>query len=74
MRHNERLLRSATDEVPLSALRVVGVCTRCYPERPELADVEIRLVSPRGLVHEGRDYGMTECGRDATGPGWWWAL
>ena len=66
-------LRSADWEVPLSEIKVDRLCSRCYPRR-KLAEIEIRLVSPRGVVHESEDYGMTACGRDATGPKWWWAL
>ena len=32
-----------------------------------------QIVSPRGIAHESRGYGVTDCGVDATGPGWWWA-
>ena len=32
------------------------------------------VVSTSGIAHEGKDYGMTACGKDATGPGWWWPL
>lgn len=35
---------------------------------------EPMVVSPVGTVHEGRDDGYTWCGRDATGPKWWWKL
>lgn len=65
--------RSWYDEVPLSALTVTKPCSRCFPGE-KLEEIDVRLVSPRGVVHAGRDYGMTWCGRDATGPGWWWAL
>ena len=73
-RHNERLFRSERWEIPLSELKVVGVCSRCHPGETDPKRLDIRLVSRNGIVHEGKDYGETWCGRDATGPGWWWAL
>ena len=32
------------------------------------------VISPRGIEHVGCDGGMTGCGLDATGDGWWWPL
>jgi hypothetical protein len=32
------------------------------------------IVSPTGKSHHTKGYGMTECGKDATGDGWWWPL
>jgi len=32
------------------------------------------IVSPRGIAHVGLDNGMTHCGKDATGPNWFWPL
>lgn len=61
-------------EVPLSSINVTRPCMRCYPRGEALDGIEIRLVSPSGLVHHGADYGETECGHDATGDGWWWSL
>lgn len=71
--HNIGLLRSDRDEVPLSEIKVVGLCSRCFPGE-DISDVDIRLVSPNGIVHESGDYGVTDCGHDATKHGWWWAL
>jgi hypothetical protein len=63
------------DEIPLSAVKVVRPCKRCYPDQPEIAAItEIYLVSPTGVVHHGADFGVTGCGIDATGPNWWWRL
>lgn len=32
------------------------------------------VVSPTGIEHTGLDGGLTACGKDATGDGWWWPL
>lgn len=32
------------------------------------------VISPNGIEHAGADYGLTECGKDATGDNWWWPL
>jgi len=32
------------------------------------------IVSPSGMAHESEGYGVTVCGRDATGPEWWWRV
>ena len=73
--HNERvMLRSGHGEVALDELRVVKTCSRCYPGGEQVPDIEPRLVSPSGVVHESTGYGVTDCGHDATGDGWWWAL
>jgi hypothetical protein len=53
--------------------RVVGACRTCYPANwPAIEDV--MLVSPTGLAHHSEGDGVTCCGRDATGPDWWWRL
>ncbi len=47
---------------------VVRACKVCKadPSAP-------MVVSPAGVAHESRDYGVTpDCGHDATGPEWWW--
>lgn len=68
------------DEIPLSDVKVTRVCETCaYIARwdksiPRLSVSDPPLVSPTGLVHHGTDYGMTACGKDATGPKWWWRL
>ena len=73
---NQRVMRDAgQDEVPLSSLQVIAVCSVCFGRHKHVADVQpVQLVSPQGTVHEGAEYGMTACSRDATGPGWWWRL
>lgn len=58
-------------EADPSRTRVVRrACTVCYPNPEEYG--EDFLVSPQGISHQGRDHGMTVCGKDATYPGWWW--
>lgn len=54
---------------------VKGYCARCYHGQPRVTDPdrEVRLVSPTGLAHHG-NIGRTDCGREATGPDWWWRL
>ncbi len=32
------------------------------------------VVSQTGVEHVGLEGGVTACGRDATGDGWWWPL
>jgi hypothetical protein len=39
-------------------------------EKPPSVDYPM-LVSPSGLSHHA-DGDTTMCGKDATGPGWWW--
>jgi hypothetical protein len=63
-----------SNEIPLSALTLKGVCSRCHPGEDDPVRLEVQLVSPAGIVHEGKDDGMTWCGKDATGDGWWWRL
>ena len=46
---------------------VVKGCTICKADPTTAA-----IVSPAGVAHESRGYGVTDCGHDATGPGWWW--
>lgn len=50
---------------------IVGYCKVC---RIASDDWPPPVVSPAGVVHHGADYGMTACGKDATGPRWWWRL
>lgn len=54
---------------------LTGVCQICKSGswKPDLMK-EPEVVSPTGRVHEGKEGGMTWCGRDATGEGWWWRL
>jgi hypothetical protein len=47
-------------------------CPTCYPNGEQPWDIDVVLVSRVGAAHQ--TYGdTTDCGRDATGPGWWWA-
>lgn len=62
--------------------RVVrGVCMVCHSYMRREYGVSITrgsapIVSPSGLAHAGHDHidGDTACGKDATGPDWWWKL
>jgi hypothetical protein len=47
-------------------------CLICRPEGGSINDVQI--ISRVGVAHESAGYGVTDCGRDATGENWWWAL
>ena len=63
------------DEIPLSEIKVTRPCKLCYLGLKSLEQVDtIWLVSPTGIVHHATDYGTTACGKDATGPNWWWRL
>ena len=48
-------------------------CPVCYPNGEHPHEVCIQVVSRVGVAHRGSEYGMTECGRNATGRDWWWA-
>jgi hypothetical protein len=53
-------------------IRVVkSWCRRCFPNGPESP---VMLLSPRGVAHHVSDHDTTDCGKDATGPDWWWRL
>lgn len=51
---------------------VVGVCEVCDRIEP-IDEVLLQLVSPSGLLHHAKSE-RTSCGKDATGPEWWWPL
>jgi hypothetical protein len=59
-------------------VKVVRICKTCERGQSstgfQLSLANPPLVSPQGVVHHGADYGITACGKDATGPGWWWRL
>jgi hypothetical protein len=53
---------------------VVGVCKRCKERSLDLQVESAPIIGPRGIAHEQswlRDE-RTVCGKDATGPRWWW--
>jgi hypothetical protein len=53
---------------------VVSVCKTCAGPR-NLAPLPAQeAISPRGVVHYGMNDGDTLCGKNATGPGWWWPV
>jgi hypothetical protein len=52
---------------------IIRACKRCALSDEDVARGYV-VVSPTGLAHHGADYGMTECGIDATGDAWWWPL
>lgn len=53
--------------------KVVGGCLRCGVTPADIEAVSV-VVSPTGKAHYGGHYGITTCGIDATGDGWWWPL
>jgi hypothetical protein len=50
----------------LVVARACKVCVGASVENP-------RVVSPAGVAHMANDYGDTDCGKNATRDGWWWA-
>lgn len=54
---------------------VQSICRRCS-ERSWLPFTirEAPIVGPKGVAHQQHDRyeGQTLCGKDATGPKWWW--
>lgn len=46
-------------------------CKVCRVTQVSIASQQV-VVSPAGIAHHGNDYGETNCGKDATGYGWWW--
>lgn len=57
------------EDEPERTRNVVGYCKRCYPDGPEPPAM---LVSPSGIAHYVSDWGVTDCGKAATLPDWWW--
>ena len=56
------------EDDPTKTRPVIRGCLLCYP----LQDLdEVMLVSPTGIAHQAND-DRTWCGKDATGPEWWW--
>jgi hypothetical protein len=54
--------------------QVVRRCKRCQLSYAAFLRSSQGVVSANGIEHIGADYGMTECGIDATGDRWWWPL
>jgi hypothetical protein len=51
------------------------LCHTCVRRHPGLGPPDgmiFNLVTKRW--HHGEEYGITSCGKDATGPRWWWPL
>lgn len=56
---------------------VVSMCKLCARVDPSFAYesiADVPIVSPSGVGHHSSGYGVTDCGKDATGEGWWWRL
>lgn len=52
---------------------LLGACKRCGVTAHDIAHRPgIVIVSPRRIAHYEAEYGMTACGKDATGEFWWW--
>ena len=65
------------EDDPTKTRTVVSMCKRCAKVDPSFAYesvVDVPIVSPSGIGHHSSGYGITDCGLDATGPDWWWAL
>lgn len=65
----------SADETPMPDVkRECKACARIVPR----GLTPFRVVSPSGVAHIAHRYyggdGLTACGHDATGPGWWWPL
>lgn len=67
------------EDDPGRTREVVATCAMCrrFLLRESglyLSVLNVRLVSPSGCAHVPHDHdsGFTACGRDATGPDWWW--
>jgi hypothetical protein len=48
-------------------------CKRCGVTERHIEEGRV-VVSNKGVAHFGAGYGMTACGKDATGNGWWWPV
>ena len=60
-----------SEMVPMPQVR--RGCQLCGVTTQDIASCYV-VVSPSGLAHHGEDFGVTQCGKDATGDGWWWPL
>lgn len=77
--HNIRVMREYSGgrdmDVPITELLVRKDCAICFRGQDKIVpESHIQLLSPSGVVHHAADFGMSECGHDATGEGWWWRL
>jgi hypothetical protein len=64
------------EDDPTRTREVKGICVTCQRRMYREYGIYLRpnsvvLVSPSGLGHAD-DHEMTLCGKDATGPDWWW--
>jgi len=59
------------EEEPGRTREVVDFCRICFRGNRVGLD-QVWIVSPQGLAHESDGYGVTVCGKDGTGPDWWW--
>lgn len=62
------------EDDPSRARTVRRCCKVCYPNGETPDEVWVAIVSRMGVAHQSSGYGETDCGRDATGPDWWWEL
>jgi hypothetical protein len=69
-----RVLDRISDEETGVERMVTGLCKLCAKSWPHPNHTHYAVVSPTGVAHVGADYGMTACGKDATGEDWWWEL
>jgi hypothetical protein len=53
---------------------VKGLCLVCFPYPHVMGGDDYEIVSPQGLAHAGGEFGITDCGKDATRTNWWWRL
>lgn len=65
-------LSTVTFEETGEERKVTRRCKRCLSVRPLWGTFGV--VSKNGIEHVGGDYGITACGKDATGDTWWWPL
>ena len=72
---NELVLEPYEEDGIRDKPKVKRACKKC---KAAAGPRHLSIVSPTGLAHLPRVYGggsgVTECGIDATGDGWWWPL
>lgn len=59
------------DETPRPKIKTACVVCSVLPDH--ITENQV-IVSPSGKAHMGKEYGMSACGKDATGGRWWWPL